>query len=292
MGRVVYADLFFLINFSMDFLCFFLTAKILNRRLSLIRALFGSAVGGVYANLVLLWALPRVPELILDLMLCFLMCALVYPRRREWHELPLYTVVYAAVSMTLGGFMTALFYLFNQSGLGTPPEESTGSDSLSVWVLAILAAVSAVLTLLGGKFFTRRTSRRFADVTVTYNGKSVRLSALCDSGNLLREPISGKPCIVADAEALRSLLPPDVRRAAASGRAEALETIGIERIGRIRLVPARTATGEGMLIAFRPDAVTLEYGKKVHTADAMIVLSKLETTADGRQALIPAELMI
>ena len=89
MGRVVYADLFFLINFSMDFLCFFLTAKILNRRLSLIRALFGSAVGGVYANLVLLWALPRVPELILDLMLCFLMCALVYPRRREWHELPL-----------------------------------------------------------------------------------------------------------------------------------------------------------------------------------------------------------
>ena len=292
MGRVVYADLFFLINFSMDFLCFFLTAKILNRRLSLLRALFGSAVGGVYANLVLLWALPRIPELILDLTLCFLMCALVFPRCGEWRELPLYAVVYAAVSMTLGGFMTALFYLFNQSGLGVPPEENVGSDSLSVWVLAILAAVSAILTLLGGKFFTRRSSRRFADVTVTYNGKSVRLSALCDSGNLLREPISGKPCIVADAEALRTLLPPDVRRAAASGKAEALETIGVERIGRIRLVPARTATGEGMLIAFRPDAVTLEYGKRIHTADAMIVLSKLENTADGRQALIPAELMI
>ena len=47
MGQTVYVDLYFLINFSMDFLCFFLTAKLLDRRLGIGRGLIGAALGGL-----------------------------------------------------------------------------------------------------------------------------------------------------------------------------------------------------------------------------------------------------
>ena len=35
MGNEVYADLLFLVNFSMDFLCFYLCARLLHRPLTL-----------------------------------------------------------------------------------------------------------------------------------------------------------------------------------------------------------------------------------------------------------------
>ena len=54
MGRVVYADLLFLVDFSMDFLCFFITARLLHRRFFFVRSILAAAIGGVYSVLALL----------------------------------------------------------------------------------------------------------------------------------------------------------------------------------------------------------------------------------------------
>lgn len=291
MGQVVYADLFFLINFSMDFLCFYLTARILSRKLHLFRGVLAAVLGGIYANAALFLTLGRIPSLFLDFLVCVLMCAVVFGGRREWRSLPLYSVVYTAVSMTLGGFMTALFHLLNGSRLsdiGEAPKE----DGLSVWMFALLAVISALLTLIGGRFFSRKSTRKVASVTVAQGGKKLRLRALCDSGNLLREPISGKPCIVVDTDAVKEILPPDVWRAAKKKNAEDFETISPGQIGRVRLVPTKTAAGDGLLLAFRPDEIILECGKERHRVDAMMVLGEIGKTADGNQALVPAELLV
>ena len=45
MGGEVYADLLFLVNFSMDFLGFYLCARLLHRPLSLWRGVLASALG-------------------------------------------------------------------------------------------------------------------------------------------------------------------------------------------------------------------------------------------------------
>ena len=49
MDREVYADLYFLVNASMDLLCMMITAAVLHRRAVRWRALLGAAIGGVYA---------------------------------------------------------------------------------------------------------------------------------------------------------------------------------------------------------------------------------------------------
>ena len=53
MGGEVYADLLFLVNFSMDYLCAYLTAAMLRRRAEPWRLLISSTVGGIYAVLAL-----------------------------------------------------------------------------------------------------------------------------------------------------------------------------------------------------------------------------------------------
>ena len=111
MEQTVYVDLYFLINFSMDFLCFFLTSRILRGPIRFGRMTAGAAVGGIYADLALFLPLAGAAALGTDLLACGAICFITYGKKGERRSLPVYVLVYTAVSMTLGGFMTAFFNL-------------------------------------------------------------------------------------------------------------------------------------------------------------------------------------
>ena len=285
MGQTVYVDLYFLINFSMDFLCFFLVARLLSFKLSFPRTLAASVLGGIYANLALFLPVSTLVALFIDMVACALMCAVALFRPPEARRLPLSILVYIAVSMVLGGAMTALFHLFNRLPL---PLENGDSDGISVWIFALLAIAGGLITHLCGRFFSGRGSRKHVTVVMEYEHHTCTLTALCDTGNLLREPISGKPCIVVDCDRLRGLLPADLLTAAKHEETPSA-TLLSRYAGRIRLIPAHSATGARMLLAFRTDHLTVDSGRGPHEVDALVVLSPLASTAD---ALIPPELLV
>ena len=74
MEQTVYADLYFMINLSMDFLCFFLTAKILSIKLHVWRALMASALGGAYAVAALFFTVGKLAALLIDMAFCACLC--------------------------------------------------------------------------------------------------------------------------------------------------------------------------------------------------------------------------
>ena len=288
MEQVVYADIYFLINFSMDFLCLFLCAKLLATPFFIGRALISAALGGLYAILALFLDLSPLPSLLVDLSVCALLCAVAFFRRGQARLSLISTPVFLAVSMLLGGVMTALFYLLNRLEL---PLSEIEPDGLSAWGFAILAAISGLITYLSERFFRRRTAAKRATLVVTLFGRTATIPALCDSGNLLRDPLSGKCCIVVDADACRALLPPLLYEAAKRGKTPPPDLPG-ELLARIRLIPTHTATGEALLIALRVDDIKICTDKAPHTVDALIALSALQGRADSTSALIPAELLI
>ncbi len=291
MGQTVYVDIFFLINFSMDFLCFFLTSKILSRRMPLARGILGAVMGGIYADAALFLSLGKLASLTLDIAVCSAMCAVVFGERKRLRDLPLYILVYTAVSMALGGFMTAFFNLLNRSALfdeGLPRE----GDGISVWAFALLALISAGITLISGRFFMGRASQKNAEVEVRYEGKSLRLHAMTDNGNFLREPVSGRPCIVADISALEKVLPYEIVRAAKSGNPSAVAGISVRHVKNIRLVPTHTAAGEGILLALRMERITVDSGRGAREVDAFLALADLGGTAGQNEALLPAQLTV
>jgi stage II sporulation protein GA (sporulation sigma-E factor processing peptidase) len=288
MGQTVYADLYFMINFSMDFLCLFLAAKMLSMKLNVFRMLLAAALGGVYAVIALLLTVGRLWALVIDMAVCALLCAVAFAKKKQWRESIMFIPVYIAVSMVLGGFMTALFNLFNR--LDFPLPEGDG-DGMSIWLFAILAILGGFSVLFGGRFFARKGSRKNAEVTVTYKGKSVSVRALCDSGNLLRDPVNQSLCIVVDRAFLKGVIPDEALFASRSGNISALSSLERENSARIRLIPVNTATGEGILVAFRVDSVEVDSGKGKRRVEALIVASNIEKTADGSHALIPPELL-
>ncbi len=286
MGQTVYVDLFFMINFSMDFLCFFLTSQLLGTKLKLLRAVCASALGGIYACMALFLSVGSVAAIIIDIAVCVLMCVVTFGARGS---LAAHSAVYIAVSMILGGFMTALFSLLNRAQL---PLDGVGNDGISAWVLVLLAATSAVITLFGGRSFRRRSARTYTKVRIVISQKSRTLNAFCDSGNLLCDPISSKPCIIVSINALDGVLPKELADIARDKSFEAVTSLDRETAKRVRLIPAKTAFGSGMLIAMRADKILMGEADAMREVDALLALCDAKEMGEGCEALVPTELLI
>jgi len=291
MEQTVYVDLLFLINFSMDFLCLFLSARLLHRKTALGRWLIAAVLGGGYAVCALFLPINGLLALAIDLLACILLCAIAFGTKGGWRSLPLCTIVYVAVSAALGGFMTALFSLLNRTNFASVQPEESGGEELSIWLFLLLAAISGGLTLWGGRFFHRKSQQQTVQLCITYGGKSLTLCALVDSGNLLQDPISGKACIPVDLPIISPLLPPRIRRAAQTGSAAALSSLPPTLAARMRLIPVHTVSGESVLMALRPDHLTICDNKGSREIDALILLSPIGQSADGADALLPAQLL-
>ena len=286
MKQTVYIDLFFMINFSMDFLCFFLSSQLLSTRLRLGRVICASALGGIYACAALFMQVGSAWALLIDILVCVLMCAVGFCGVAPLFS---FSAVYVAVSMTLGGFMSAIFSLLNRAEL---PLDEVEGDGISAWALAILALVSAGITYFGGSFFRRKMSKRYATVKILMGDKQVTLKAFCDSGNLLRDPITARPCIVADIDALADVVPTAIAEVARGESVAQFSSLGSDAARRLRLIPSKTATGEGMMVAMRVDGIFIEGDSGDKELDALVALSPAGKFEGDCQALLPSSLLM
>lgn len=138
--------------------------------------------------------------------------------------------IYAVLTMALGGAALA-------AGRG------------GLWQLPLYAAGVYLL----GKYAFGPPGRRLLPVEISGNGKHIRLTALVDTGNELRDPITAQPVLVIgcrSAQALTGLTPEQLKHP--------LETITSSPLPGLRLIPYRAVGSEnGLLLAMRFPIVCL-----------------------------------
>ncbi len=291
MEQDVYADLLFLINFSMDYLCLYISLKVLHRPLRVGRMLIAAALGGVYAVLSLFWELSAGVALGLDLLLCLLIAVIAFAEKgRPLRSLFLPAFLFLAVSMMTGGCMTAIFNLLNRLDL---PLDSIGEDNISAYLFAGLAALAGLISLKSGQLLSRRSAVRECTLTVTWNGKTADFCGFADTGNLVKDPLTGKPVILLDKKTLAQLVDPALFEEFAAGRVPQMPPGAKARL--FRVIPIRTAGGQSMLVACDADGLVIsaegKKGKQTVSVDALIAPAVLEQSAADCTAVIPAELL-
>ena len=113
-----------------------------------------------------------------------------------------------------------------------------------------------------------------ATVDVRHGAHRLMLTALIDSGNLLRDPVTGLPVIIIS------------RRAA-------MRLVQLPGEGKViypfRLITVRTVNGTGLMTVFHPDSVYLMKNNAWVRAEALLGVSP--EGYDGFQALVPSCLM-
>lgn len=277
MEQEVYVDLYFLINACMNLLTLMITATLLHRKVSRWRAWLSAAVGGLWAVIALFLGAEGFWGLLCDGAVIFLMCATVFASKKTsvWGLLKC-TAIGVLTSMILGGVMTALYALLNRFDL---PLGNTQEDSSSVLIFALIAALAGVATVQGGRFLGFSKKAKYITVDAVLFGNPVTLRAMVDTGNRLREPISGRSVIVADQSRILETLPSSLSTALKSPYAE--KWLSDERYAtRIRLIPTNTATGKQILPAILPDQLMLTDGKETYFADYLIAPAPMEASSD------------
>lgn len=277
MEQEVYVDLYFIINSCMNLLTLMITATLLHRKVSRLRAWLAASLGGLWAVFALFTGAEGVPGLLSDGAVIFLMSCIVFATKKTPPATLLKcTLVSVLTSMILGGVMTALYALLNRVNL---PLEEASENSSSILIFALIAALAGLATVQGGRFLGLSKKSEYVTVTAELFGSTVILRAMVDTGNRLREPISGRSVIVANQTRILEALPQSLSVALQSPSPEKW-LFDKKYAPRIRLVPTNTATGAGMLPAILPDKLILNDGKETYSADYLIAPAPMESNSD------------
>ncbi|MCM1308536.1 MAG: sigma-E processing peptidase SpoIIGA [Butyrivibrio sp.] len=218
----IYLDVLFLVNFVMDYIVLSITAGIMcatvsarpavrsnarGRLIFYLRKILAAFLGAVWVCAMLLLRL-RNPlwNAVTYFVICGLMVFTVAGKSRPGVIVRGMGIMYLT-TCALGGFIHVLYYYttigFFLNGLVGPSGENA-----SVWVVLGGSVIAAPAIRLFWEFAASRLSHASAkSVAVIENGGSeVRLSALCDTGNSLFDPICGEPVNVVESECVQKLI--------------------------------------------------------------------------------------
>lgn len=236
----VYADVLFFVNFMFCCLALALLAKCLTVRICVPRLLAAAAVGAAGAVIVFCIDAPAFAAALLKLALSAVMiiCAFGFHKRRT----AVYFLIFTLFMAILSGAVIFIISAFSGNVNSVIKNGIVYFDmSGRAFFFSLIAAYPASFFLLS--LLKEKRKRGFYEITVTKNGKSVSFTALYDSGNLLKEPLTGKPVIVAEWEAVKELFPyADFEEIAKAPYEHGFWT-----------VPYRAMGGNGTLAAFSAD---------------------------------------
>lgn len=223
----IYLDAVIILNFMVDFLLLLGTNRLSGFPMEGKRIALAAAFGGIYSGACLIPGFRFLGNFLWRLVSLGGMAGIAF----GWNRSTLKRCgVFVLLSMALGG--AAL-------GLGRSNLPSLILSAGGMWLLCRVAFGESV------------GQREYVPIELTYGQKCERLIALRDSGNTLRDPVSGEPVLVIAGDVamrLTGLTENQLRNP--------LDTIGV--IPGLRLVPYR-AVGQagGMLLAMRFENVKI-----------------------------------
>lgn len=232
---VLYLDILMLLNFIVDFLLLVGTNRLSGFPPGIRRCIPAAWMGAIYSGMCFVRGFSFLRHWQWRLISFLLLGAMAFGVNRSAVRR---TAVFGILSMALGGIALqfARGYVFPLI-----------LCSLVLWCLCRVGFGSGV------------GQETYQPVTLRYRGRVVNVTALLDTGNQLRDPITGERVLVLSADAayrLTGLTLEELKKP--------LETMARHPIPGLRLIPYRAVGSDGMLLALRIPEVTI--GKRTQSA--------------------------
>lgn len=224
----LYIDLLLLLNFLCDFLLLLGTNRLSGFPAQPLRLLGASAFGSLYSGLCLMEGFSFLLNPLWYLVSLGILCCIAFGLNLSALRRG---AVFAILSLSLGGMATALhqsrfFLLVLDAGL--------------LWLLSRAA--------FGGQ----PLGSQYIPITVRSGTGSCSFTALRDTGNRLRDPVTGESVILLSPQASRRLTGLTWEELS-----HPLETMASQPLSGLRLIPfSAIGTGSGMLLARKFSHVT------------------------------------
>ena len=284
MKQVIYIDVLIALNIIIGWLLILAASKILRVTPTPFRLLFASFLSGVYSLLILAPEMMFIISLLIKLILSVSIVAVAF-KPTTVRELIRYIAAFFLVNFTFAGIMMAIYFLFKPRGMAFNNGAVYFNFSFTS-LLACAAAAYVLVSLFGLSLKRKSADGDLYDVEIKMDGKTVSAKGFMDSGNNLYDSFSGSPVIISDPDFIKPLIPKALHKFFDGDYDTAYLELFPDWKKRVRLIPAISVNGSGLLAAFSPDSVTITSGEKAHTITNIKVAVSREKFSNGEYAVL------
>lgn len=264
---VIYVDVLVVLNLLVDFFLLSATARILKRKVSVLRRTIAAVVGGFSS----LYIFFEGSNIFLDFLQKFgtaaILCAIAFGVKPIKNFFKAF-LINLAVTLTYGAGMTLLYKIFKPNGMYVG--NSVVYFDISPLELIFFTVISYVVITILSYFFSQTAvlSQR-CEVIIEIDGIKTSFTAICDTGNSVKDLFGNSEIIVADRAVFTALC----------GRGD--YELSSSYPNRYNLVPIKTVSGNDMLEAIRCDnAVILSEQREISLIKPLLALSKTKLNDD------------
>lgn len=244
----VYADVLFALNAAVNYALLCASARLGGGLLRRWRLAAAGALGGVYAVAALLPRLAFLQTASMRMVMLVLMLLCAFGARRRTLRLG---ILFLGLCCCFAGLTLVAVHVLG----GTLFLTQTGAYyPVSGAMLLLLAAMAYLVCELVFSQLAEHGGGELIELTLSVNARTVRLCALHDTGNTLRDPITNARVLVAEWEAVEPLFPQTGLARLAAQQPEAALPILARAYPALapRLIPyCAVGTQAGVLLAFR-----------------------------------------
>lgn len=259
----------------MNYIILFATGLIIRNKIKGFRIFLASLLGGIYSVLTFA-SLPAIySNVILKVLLSIAMVYIAF-HSSNVKQLLKQLILFYLVSFAFGGCAFALLYFIKPQEIFIRNGVLTGTYPIKVALLG--GIVGFVVVTIAFKVVKGRLSKKdmFCNLTLHIGEKTKTIKAFIDTGNLLKDPISGMPVIVVEAVELEEMLPRElllhIGEILEGKKSDILSRMPTKYQLKFRMIPfSSLGKQNGLLLGFLSDGVEIETEERTETVRDVIV---------------------
>ena len=268
----VYLDIILLENICMNYIILLATGLIVKTKISTIRIFLSSLLGSIYAVISYTTKLEIYSTLIMKILLSIAMIYLAF-NSKNIKQITKHLFIFYLTSFAFGGCVFALLYFVKPQNILIKNGVYIGTYPLKIAVLG--AIVAFIIINISFKIIKDKFNKKtmYCNLEIYIESKQTNIRALVDTGNFLKEPITGNSVIVVEKEKLHNLIPNEIldniQEIMYGNKNDNLES---NFLARLRLIPfSSLGNPNGMLIGAKADKVIVNFDDEEKTITNVII---------------------
>lgn len=291
----IYIDIIIVENLIMNYIILYATVLISKSPKSYLRMFLASLIGAVYATLEYILKVNIYSNIILKTILSIIIVHIAF-NPQDVKKMCKQLVLFYVTTFTFGGIATYLIYVLKPQNIIIKNGMYVGTYVLKV--IFVGAIIGTIILAIAFKMAKNKLTKKdmICKVKIKLNGKEETVEAMVDTGNMLKEPITGTPVVVVERTSLYELLPKEILNNTESilgGDFEKIpEEIKNEYVPKLKLIPfASLGKQNGMLVGIKPEKIEVINEQTEEEKNAIIGIYNKSLTKKGEyKALIGIDL--
>ncbi len=200
-------------------------------------------------------------NLIFKILLSIVMVYIAY-KPQNAKQLAKQTLIFYVTSFLFGGVAFALIYVVKPQEILMKNGLFLGTYPLKT--IFIGAIISSTILIAAFKIVKTKITKKdmYCTIKITINGKQVETTAMIDTGNMLKEPITGMPVMVVESTLLEDILPQELlqntENIIGGDFTNVTDDIKNKYISKLKLIPySSLGKQNGMLLGIKAEKVEI-----------------------------------